>query len=177
MNRVPLIIVAFLMAGAARAAAPAVIVTEDFEKVAVGAIPAGFTKTGAIAVAEGVAHSGTHALKVEPALRGGRFVTLPTDVVDKLGGEQWGRLYYKVQLPAPSPAPQEGKKGPPAIHTTLVAAKATSPLAHDSIEVRLAGLSLNSAGEFRYLYNVQPKGGRKEFGTRAEATHKFTDEW
>ena len=36
--------------------APGVIVSEDFESTAAGAIPAGFTKTGAIGVEEGVAH-------------------------------------------------------------------------------------------------------------------------
>jgi hypothetical protein len=165
-----------IMASAGYAASSDVIVSDDFESTAAGAIPEGFTKTGAIAVAEGVAHSGTHALKIEPAVKGGRFISLAPDKVAALGGEHWGRLYYKVKSPAPMPLPQEGKKNP-SIHTTLVAGKTTSPLAKDSIEVRMAGLSLSSAGEFRYLYNVQPKGGRKEFGSRAEGTHKFNDEW
>jgi hypothetical protein len=160
----------------AQAAAADVVVADDFESTAVGAIPAGFTKTGAIGVAEGVAHSGTHALKIEPAVRGGRFISLAPEKVAALGGEQWGRLYYRVQLPAPLPLPQPGKKNA-AIHTTLVAGKTTSPLAHDAIEVRLAGLSLDGSGDFRYLYNVQPKGGRKEFGVRAKTAQKFTDEW
>src|SRR3954467_2297119 len=141
----------------AQAAAADVVVADDLESTAVGAIPAGFTKTGAIAVAEGVAHSGTHALKVEPAVKGGRFISLSPEKVAALAGEHWGRLYYKVKTPAPLPLPQEGKKNP-AIHTTLVAGKTTSPLAKDSIEVRMAGFSLTSAGDFRYLYNVQPKG-------------------
>jgi len=177
MNRRPFAFVAALLAAVAvslRAQTADLVVAEDFESTAPGAIPAGFTKTGAIAVAEGVAHSGTHALKVEPAVRGGRFLTLAPEKVATLGGEHWGRLYYKVKLPAPAPLPQEGKQ--PAIHVTFVAAKATSPLANDAIEVRLAGLSLNNAGEFRYLYNVQPKQ-RKEFGARAATTHKFEDEW
>ncbi len=155
------------------AAAP--IVSLDFESTAVGAIPAGFTKTGAIGVAEGVAHSGTRALKIEPAIKGGRFISLAPDKVAALGGEHWGRLYYKVKSPAPLPAPVEGKQNP-AIHTTFVAAKATSPLANDAIEVRLAGLSLKSTGSFSYLYNVQPKL-RKEFGVRAKAEQKFNDDW
>jgi hypothetical protein len=159
----------------AQAAAADIVVVDDFESTAVGAIPAGFTKTGAIGVAEGVAHSGTHALKIEPAVKGGRFISLAPEKVAALGGEQWGRLYYKVLTPAPLPLPQEGKKNA-AIHTTLVAGKTTSPLAHDAIEVRLAGLSLDGSGNFRYLYNVQPKG-RKEFGVRAKTAQKFTDEW
>jgi hypothetical protein len=157
------------------AAASDVIVSDDFESTAVGAIPSGFTKTGAIAVAEGVAHSGTHALQIEPAVKGGRFITLPADKVAELGGEHWGRLYYKVKTPAPLPLAQEGKKSP-SIHTTFVAGKTTSPLANDAIEVRLAGLSLDSAGSFRYLYNVQPKQ-RKEFGVREKTARKFDDAW
>ena len=157
------------------ATAPGVVVSDDFESTAVGAIPAGFTKTGAIAVAEGVAHSGTHALKIEPAVKGGRFISLAPDKVAALGGEHWGRLYFKVKTPAPLPLPQEGKKTA-AIHTTLVAGKTTSPLANDAIEVRLAGFSMDAKGDFRYLYNVQPKG-RKEFGVRAKSAQRFNDDW
>src|SRR4051812_45740844 len=152
-----------------------VIVSENFESTAAGAIPDGFTKTGAIGVEEGVAHSGKHALQIEPAVKGGRFITLAPDKVAALGGEHWGRLYYKVKTPAPPPVVPEGKKSA-SIHTTFVAGKTTSPLANDAIEVRLAGLSLNGSGEFAYLYNVQPKT-RKEFGVRAKSTQKFNDEW
>src|SRR5207253_706538 len=106
------------------------IVSEDFEKTAVGQIPQGFTKTGAIAVAEDVAHSGKHSLKIEPAVKGGRFVSLPADKVAALGGEHWGRFYYKVKTPTPLPVVPEGKTSA-SIHTTLVAGKATSPLAQD----------------------------------------------
>ena len=156
-------------------AAPGVVVSDDFESTPVGAIPEGFTKMGAIAVAEGVAHSGTHALKIEPAVKGGRFISLAPEKVAELGGEHWGRLYYKVKTPAPLPLPQPGKKTA-AIHTTLVAGKATSPLANDAIEVRLAGFSLDAMGDFRYLYNVQPKQ-RKEFGVRTKTAHRFNDDW
>jgi hypothetical protein len=154
---------------------PDVIVAEDFESTAVGAIPDGFTKTGAIGVAEGVAHSGTHALKIEPAVKGGRFITLAPDKVAALGGEHWGRLYFKVKTPAALPLLENGKTSA-SIHTTLVAGKTTSPLANDPIEVRLAGFSLNGSGDFKYIYNVQPKL-RKEFGVSSKTLHQFNDEW
>src|SRR5215510_10560554 len=112
-------------------AVPGTIVSEDFESTAAGAIPAGFTKTGNIGVEEGVAHSGTHALKVEPAVRGGRFISLAPDKVAALGGEHWGRLYFKVKTPTPMPT---GK----LIHATFVDGQAVSPLAKDQIDVRLA---------------------------------------
>src|SRR5882724_4611849 len=101
---------------------PGVIVSENFESTAAGAIPDGFTKTGAIGVEQGVAHSGTHALQIEPAVRGGRFISLAPDKVAALGGEHWGRLYYKVKTPTPLPVVPEGKKTA-SIHTTLVAGK------------------------------------------------------
>jgi hypothetical protein len=114
-------------------------------------------------------------LKIEPAVRGGRFISLAPEKVAQLGGEHWGRLYFKVKTPAPVPLLQPGKKSA-AIHTTFVAGKTTSPLAKDAIEVRLAGFSMDAQGEFRYLYNVQPKE-RKEFGVREKTARRFNDEW
>jgi hypothetical protein len=159
----------------AQAAASDIVVSEDFESTVVGEIPKGFTKTGAIGVAEDVAHSGKHSLKIEPAAKGGRFISLPADKVAALGGEHWGRFYYKVKTPTPLPVIPEGKTSA-SIHTTLVAGKCTSPLANDPIEVRLAGLSVNGTGAFKYLYNVQPKL-RKEFGVGAKTANQFTDQW
>src|SRR4051812_24898662 len=89
------------------------VLSDDFESTPVGAIPAGFTKTGEMGVAEGVAHSGKHALKMEPAVKGGRFISLAPDKVAALGGEHWGRLYYKVKTPTPMPTGR-------LIHATLV---------------------------------------------------------
>jgi hypothetical protein len=148
-----------------------IIMSENFETTATGAIPAGFTKTGEIGVEEGVAHSGKRALKIEPAVKGGRFITLDPDKVAALGGEHWGRMYFKVKTPTPLPT---GK----LIHATFVDGKATSPLANDLIDVRLATLLFYPTGDFKYFYNVQPpRGGRPEFGPKSETMQKFTDEW
>ncbi len=150
--------------------APGVILSDDFESTVVGAIPAGFTKTGELGVADGVAHSGKHALKIEPAVRGGRFISLAPDKVAALGGEHWGRMYYKIKTPAPLPT---GK----LIHVTFVDGKATSPLANDLVDVRLAGLLYYPTGDFKYLYNVQPPKPRPEFGPHSETLQKFNDDW
>ena len=99
-----------------------IIVSDDFESTPVGAIPTGFTKTGDIGVEEGVAHSGKHALEVKPAVRGGRFISLAPDKVAALGGEHWGRMYFKVKTPTPLPTGR-------LIHATFVDGKGTSPLA------------------------------------------------
>jgi len=87
----------------AQASAADLIVSDDFESTAVGQIPKGFTKTGAIAVADDVAHSGKHSLKIEPAVKGGRFISLPPEKVAALGSEHWGRFYYKMKTPTPLP--------------------------------------------------------------------------
>ena len=144
--------------------------SENFESTAVGAIPAGFTKTGNIAVEEGVAHSGKRALRIEPQVRGGRFISLDPDKVAALGGEHWGRMYFKMKTPAPLPT---GK----LIHITLVDGKADSPLAHDLIDVRLATLLYYPNGDYGWFYNVQPPNGRKEFGPKSAVMQKFTDDW
>src|SRR5476649_70346 len=107
---------------------PGIIVSDDFESTPVGAIPTGFTKTGDIGVETGVAHSGRHALRVEPAVKGGRFISLAPDKVAALGGEHWGRLYYKVKTPTPMPTGR-------LIHATLVDGRGISPLANDLIDV------------------------------------------
>jgi len=153
-----------------QAPAPGVVMSEDFESTAVGAIPSGFTKTGELGVEEGVAHSGTHALRIEPAVRGGRYISLDPAKVAELGGEHWGRMYFKIKTPTPMPT---GK----LIHITFVDGKATSPLAHDEIDVRLATLLFYPDGTYKYFYNVQPPKGRPEFGPKSATLQKFNDEW
>jgi hypothetical protein len=149
---------------------PGLILSDDFESTPVGAIPVGFTKTGEIGVEEGVAHSGKRALRIEPAVRGGRFISLAPDKVAALGGEHWGRLYFKVKTPTPLPTGR-------LIHATLVDGKGISPLANDLIDVRLATLLFYPSGDFGWFYNVQPPNGRKEFGPKSATMQKFTDEW
>jgi hypothetical protein len=152
------------------APAPGAVMSENFESTAPGAIPDGFTKTGDVAVEQGVAHSGSHALRIEPAVRGGRYISLDPAKVAGLGGEHWGRLYFKVKTPTPMPTGR-------LIHITFVDGKATSPLANDQIDVRLATLLFYPDGTYKYFYNVQPPKGRAEFGPRSAALQKFNDEW
>ena len=147
-----------------------VIVSEDFESTAVGAIPAGFTKTGELGVEDGVAHSGHHALMIQPGVRGGRSIDLAPDKVAAMGGEHWGRLYYKIKSPAPLPT---GK----LIHATIVHGAATSPLKQDKIDLRLATLLYYPNGDYQYFYNVQPPNGRPEFGPKSPTMQKFDDAW
>jgi len=142
---------------------------EDFEGVAAGQIPRGYQKTGAAAVVEDVGHSGRRSLRLDAAVNGPRRITVKGDAVAALGGQHWGRLYFKVQLPAPEPAGG-------VIHSTLVAGSAQSPLAKDPIEVRVLDTVLGGKGLHQWIYNVQP-GKRPEFGKGSGYVHKYTDEW
>lgn len=151
------------------------ILKEDFETTATGAIPAGFTKTGAVAVVDDMAHSGKHSLRMDAAERGPRRITKQGAEITALGGQHWGRLYFKVQLPTPATVATEAQKFP-VIHSTLVSGKAVSPLANDPIEVRLLDTVLGPGGTHQFIYNVQP-GKRPEFGKGSKYRFRYTDEW
>jgi hypothetical protein len=173
ISRAAMVLGLFVSGCAMGPAAPSAIVSEDFESTAVGAIPAGFTKTGELGVEEGVAHSGKHALMIQPGVRGGRSIDLAPDKLAALGGAHWGRLYYKIKMPAPLPTGR-------LIHATIVHGAAISPLKGDKIDVRLATLLYYPTGEFKYFYNVQPPGGpgaRPEFGPQSATMQKFDDAW
>jgi hypothetical protein len=160
----------------AQTPAPELLFAEDFENVPLGEIPKGFTKTGAVGVADDAAHSGHKALKMEAAIKGPRKITLKGEPLASLGGEHWGRLYYKVKLPAPSPVIPEGQKSG-VIHSAMVDGTATSPLFNDKINLGLFNMLLTSDGVFSYLYNVLPGKGRREFGARMKPRFYYTDEW
>jgi hypothetical protein len=149
------------------------LLSEDFESTPPGQVPKGFTKTGAVAVVDDVAHSGKRSLRIDAAPNGPRRITLKGDILTALGGEHWGRLYYKVQLPTPTP---QGEGKFPVIHSTLVAGSAQSPSAKDPIEVRVLDTVMGPKGTFQYIYNVQPRK-RPEFGKGGGYTNKYTDDW
>ena len=149
------------------------IFTEDFESTPVGAIPAGFTATGKVSVTNDFANSGKQSLRIEAANRGPRRIILKGDVLKQLGGQFWGRLYYRVQQPYPLPDPNSGN---PVIHSTIVAGSAISPQFNDPIEVRMLDTVENKAGAHQYIYNVQPKQ-RGEFGKGSAYLYHYTNEW
>ncbi len=176
----PCFSIAFLVlaspAAFAQSSSPApLILSEDFETTAVGEIPPGFTKNGAVAVVDDAAHSGHKSLRIEAAERGPRRITKQGPEIAALGGEHWGRLYFKVKLPTPAPVIPEGKKFA-VIHSTLVSGKATSPLFNDPIEVRVLDTVLGPNGTFQWIYNVQPKQ-RPEFATGSKYRFHYSNEW
>ena len=147
------------------------ILYEDFESTNPGGAPKGFQKDGKVGVAADAANSGRQSLRIEAAANGPRRITISNkDIMTQLGGQHWGRLYFKVQQP--SPVPDNG-----VIHSTLVGGRAKSPLpAKDGIEVRVLDTVMNNKGEYQYIYNVQPQG-RAEFGKGGGYKSRFTDEW
>ena len=173
-----------LFIGQAHAAEPAggkpkgeapLLLVEDFEETAPGQVPKGFAKQGAVGVVDDVAHSGHHALRMEAAVNGARRITTSDKaLLTALGGEHWGRLYFKVQLPVPVPK-GEGKF--PVIHSTIVAGSAQSPQFMDPIEVRVLDAVMGpNNGAFQYIYNVQPRK-RPEFANGSKYDYKYTDAW
>jgi hypothetical protein len=147
-----------------------ILLFEDFETTAPGQVPKGYTKQGAVAVVNDVAHSGRQSLKMDPAVNGPRRITTKSDALAQLGGTYWGRLYFRVALPAP-----ECKQG--VIHSTIVSIVGKSPLHNDEIEYRPVDTILSMAGTFGYIYNVQPHTKRPEFGKGSASKYKFTDQW
>lgn len=171
-----LLLLGVLFASAAVSADTAkLILNEDFESTPVGETPKGYAKKGAIGVVDDVSHSGKKSLRIEPATKGGRTLTKTGPELAVLGGQFWGRLYFKVKTPSPLPLVPEGKTSA-SIHTTLVSGKATSPLFNDPIEVRLMGCSTNMTGTYAWMYNVQT-AKRGEFGAGAKTRAKYSDEW
>jgi hypothetical protein len=149
------------------------IVLEDFESTRVGDIPVGSTKSGSVGVVDDVAHTGKKSLRIDPAESGPRRITVKGAFLQQLGGTFWGRLYFKVKLPTPTP---QGEGNFPVIHSTLVAGSATSPLAKDPIEVRLLDTVMGPKGTFQYNYNIQPRK-RGEFSKDSKYNNTYTDEW
>jgi len=158
-------------------AAPAqLLLAEGFEGTAVGGIPKGFTKDGAVRVVDDVWHSGHKSLRLEPVVKGPRRITKSGPEVAAFGGEHWGRLYFRIGQPVPTlPDPPEGKKVS-SVHISFVSGKATSPAFDDPIEPRLMGCSFNGAGAVSYLYNVQT-AKRGEFGVSTKPRFRFAAEW
>jgi hypothetical protein len=144
------------------------LLLEDFETTAVGQVPKGYQKQGAVSVVEEGAHSGRHCLKCDAAPNGARKITLKGDVLKELGGSFWGRLYFKVLTPTPDPE---------KVHSTFVAGAAKSPAHQDDIETRLFGTNCGNKGTYSYLFNVQPHTKRAEFGKSSASKYTYKNEW
>ena len=149
------------------------LVCEGFESmpVATNVAPAGWMRIGDVDVIAdaGNVYRGARAMRVNAAASGPRRITLSGAALAALGGSHWGRIFYKVQTPAPRPATG-------VVHSTLVAGAAQSPVS-GTIEVRVVDTVENSAGRQQFLYNVQPAGGRSEFGKGSTYDWSYDGNW
>lgn len=142
-------------------------ICEDFESTAVGAIPSGWTKHGgqAVVATDEAAH-GTHALKISPVVSGERRIYASASKVKEA---HWGRVFYKVQSPAPVSCDTNT-----VLHATFVAFQGVGPTV-GAAEYRVVDTVENKQGMHQYLYNVQPSGA--EFATGGTYKWKFDGQW
>jgi hypothetical protein len=153
--------------GAASCASGQYAICEDFEATEVGAIPSGWTKHGgqAVVASDEAAH-GTHALKISPMVSGERRIYASAS---KIKDAHWGRVFYKVQSPAPVSCDTNT-----VLHATFVAFQGVGPTVGAG-EYRVVDTVENKQGMHQYLYNVQPSGA--EFATGGQYKWKFDGQW
>jgi hypothetical protein len=141
------------------------VLCEDFEGTAVGATPSGWTARGEASVAEDQANQGKRSLKVSPAIDGERRIVHDAAA---LGGQHWGRVYYRVQLPTPEAF----------VHSTLVAFGGEGPTI-GAAEFRVVDTVKNQGGAnatHQFLYNVQPENSG-EFAEQGPYDWTFDGQW
>jgi len=151
-------------------------ICEDFEGTAVGTIPSGWGKspsnTTNVQVASDQAYRGSHSLKMLAQASGARNITKSASALGALAAGHWGRIFYRVQTPAPAP-PSNG-----VIHSTLVSLSGQSPLpVADNVNVRVVDTVVRDFdGKHQFLYNVQPST-RGEFSTQGPYNWSYESRW
>jgi len=122
---------------------------EGFESGSVGALPTGWTAYNGygndamkgVALAGDQAHSGTMALKSSSMVPGEERVQKSLSALGATANKHWGRIFYKVQSPAPKPSSGA------VIHLTLAALEGTT-------ENRIVDTVEQSDGTHQWIYNV-----------------------
>jgi hypothetical protein len=155
------------LGGASRCVPGKYLVCESFEGTAKGAIPTGWTRQGDAALAaadDAQAARGAHALKLGAVANGPRRIVFPATT---FGAAHWGRIFYKVQTPAP--------KGTVYVHSTMVALVGKNPQGMGDEEVRVVDTVEDPSGRHQFIYNVQPNGA--EFGKGSDYLYRYDDAW
>jgi hypothetical protein len=147
------------------------VLCENFESSLLGGIPSGWTSQGAVSVVSAEAHWGTRSLKAAVATNGARRINFNTAPLGTVSTQHWGRVFYKVKLPAPMPTFAQG-----VIHSTIISARGLSPVDNQNIEARFVDLVINGTGKFQYIYNVQP-ATRPEFATGGDYVNTYDGNW
>lgn len=145
-------------------AASKYLICEDFETTTSGSVPTGWTKQGDIEVATDDAYRSAHSLKVfVTAGKAENYRSISMNP-SALGTGHWGRVFYKVQAPAPAYF----------AHDTFVAFTGDGPdAAFKNENVRVVDTVHNADASHQFLYNVQPSGN--EFGKGSPYSYTFKD--
>jgi hypothetical protein len=122
---------------------------EDFETGTVGGIPTGWTALNGygsdsakgVGLATGEHHSGSMALQSTSMVPGEERVQKSLAALGATATKHWGRIFYKVQSPAPLPASGA------VIHVTLGALEGTT-------ENRVVDTVEASSGKHQWLFNI-----------------------
>jgi hypothetical protein len=142
------------------------LICESFESTSVGAVPSGWSKHGDATVQADQAARGAHALKIGAAASGERRIYADAST---LGGGHWGRIFYRVQVPAAIPGAGS------VIHSTLVAFQGNGPQ-NGSSEYRVVDTVEDSNGKHQFLWNVQPSNVA-EFGKGSAYNWSYDGNW
>ena len=120
---------------------------EDFESGTVGDIPTGWTtlkgfssQRGGVGLASDQFHSGSMALKSDSMSTGQDRVQKSLTALGPTAAKHWGRIFYKVQSPAPKP-----NNG--VIHITFTALEGTT-------ENRVVDTVVATNGTHQWLFNI-----------------------
>jgi hypothetical protein len=159
-------------AGASLCPGAGFTVCESFEDTAVGALPARWARRAgyggkSMAVAADDAKRGTHALKIEGGLNGSQFL----EYKNNLGGlatSHWGRIFFKVKVPAPWPASG-------VLHGDIV--QHLGPHPGGGVNGVRWGIVENTGMKFQWIYNVQPTQGEPEFGDGTAYNYTWPGTW
>jgi hypothetical protein len=122
---------------------------EDFETGVLGGLPSGWTTyqgygkgaTTDVGLANDQAHSGSMSLKSDSAATGQRRAQTSLAALGATASKHWGRVFYKVQAPAPRPS------GGNVLHVTFVG------LWGSNQENRVVDTVESSSGSHQWLYN------------------------
>lgn len=151
-------------------------VCEGFEAAAVGTnvAPAGWTRTGAVDVVADPAnvYRGAHAMRVNPALNGPRRINMTGAVITGLTGSHWGRIFYKVQVPAPVSC--DSCCGG-VLHSTFVGLDGVGPTGGAG-EYRVVDTVEDQRGMHQFLYNIQYSAG-PETGRGSAYNYRYDGNW
>lgn len=145
------------------------IICEDFEAASIGGIPDEWTAHGEpLGVTDAQAHHGSQSLELGARINWERRIYHDASA---LGGNHYGRIYFKVQQPVPDAF----------VHSTLVALHGVGPTTGAGEfrvvdTVKQAVDTPDVASLHQYLYNVQPENGA-EFGYGGPYTRPFDDQW